>query len=186
MIAKEGKHAANKEEQIMNEIEKDIKNDLDENIKTEEVQQVSPLQELQEKYDKLEDIYKRHVAEFDNYQKRSEKERINLYNDVKADVFEEILPVVDNLEKALETETTDEKFKEGIALIYNQMKKALEDNGVEEIPAEIGMDFDPSSHEAVQSVEDKELGEGKIKQVYRKGYKIGTKILRHSMVVVSI
>ena len=140
---------------------------------------------LQKKYDEVDDKYKRELAEFDNYKKRSDKERDFLYGSVKADVFTALLPTVDDLEKAIITETQDEKYKDGIKMILNQFKNVLMANGVEEIKAEPGDKFDPQYHEAVSLVQDPNFGEKEIKEVYRKGYKIGMKILRHSMVVVA-
>ena len=135
-------------------------------------------------YEELEDRYKRILAEFENYKKRSSKERENLYKSILADVVEVVLPVVDNLENALKIETKDENYKQGIELIQKQLKDVLASKGVEEIKA-VGETFDPELHEAVSSIQDDNLGEKEIASEYRKGYKIGTKVIRHSMVVVA-
>jgi len=135
----------------------------------------------------LEDItdrYKRVLAEFENFKKRSNKEREGLYNSVLSDVIEAILPVIDNLENAANAETKDESYKQGIELVLKQLKEVLKSKGVQEIPA-IGETFDPGLHEAVSSIQDETKGEKEIIQEYRKGYKIGTKVIRHSMVVVA-
>ena len=116
--------------------------------------------------------------------KRSSKERDNLYNSILADVVEVILPILDNLENAAKVETKDENYKQGVELVLKQFKDVLKSKGVEEIKTE-GETFDPSLHEAVSSIQDENLGEKEIAQEYRKGYKIGDKVIRHSMVVVA-
>lgn len=136
--------------------------------------------ELEEKEDRI----KRLMAEFENFKKRSDKERTNLYSSVMGDVVTALLPVVDNLEKASQVETKDEQYKSGIQMVLTQFKEVLKNNGVTEIEA-VGKKFDPSIHEAVSLVEDKSLGEKEIKEEYRKGYMIGDKVLRHSLVVVA-
>ncbi len=137
-----------------------------------------------EQYDELDDRYKRVLAEFENFKKRSLKEREGLYNSVLADIILGMLPAMDNLENAMKAECKDENYKQGIELVYKQFKDFLEKNGVQEIPA-IGETFDPSVHEAVSSVQDDTKGSQEIVQEYRKGYKIGTRVIRHSMVVVA-
>ena len=141
-------------------------------------------QELQIKYDELDDRYKRVLAEFENFKKRSQKERESLYNSVLGDIITGILPIIDNLENAVKAECKDEKYKQGVELVEKQIKEFLTKHNVEEIPA-IGQIFDPSVHEAVSSVQDENKQSQEIVQEYRKGYKLGSKILRHSMVVVN-
>lgn len=135
-------------------------------------------------YDELDDRYKRILAEFENFKKRSGKERDGLYNSILSDVVEVILPVLDNLENAVKIETQDEEYKKGIELVLKQFQEVLATKGVEEIKA-VGETFDPELHEAVSSVQDESLGEKEIAQEYRKGYKIGNRVIRHSMVVVA-
>lgn len=137
--------------------------------------------------DELEDIKDRHtrlIAEFDNLKKRSAKERENLYGSIMGDVISSLLPVMDNLEKATEAESKDEEYKKGIELVLKQFKDVFSANGVTEIEA-VGQPFDPSIHEAVSSIQDENLGEKIVAQEYRKGYKIGNRVIRHSMVVVA-
>ena len=136
--------------------------------------------EMEEK----DDRYKRIMAEFENYKKRSAKERDQLYNSIMGDIMTGILPVLDNLEKAVQVETKDTGYKQGVELVYKQLQDLLKANGVEEIEA-VGKTFDPELHEAVSSVIDENLGEKEIKEDYRKGYKIGDRVIRHSMVVVA-
>lgn len=161
---------------------KEEKEELKDNKKEEnkKVKEVVPKAD----YDELEDRYKRILAEFENFKKRSSKERDGLYNSILSDVIEVILPVVDNLENASKVETQDESYKQGVELVLKQFKDVLASKGVEEIKA-IGETFDPSLHEAVGSIQDENLGEKEIAQEYRKGYKIGSRVIRHSMVVVA-
>lgn len=135
-------------------------------------------------YEELDDRYKRILAEFENFKKRSGKEREGLYNSILGDVVEVILPVVDNLENAAKVETSDENYKQGVELVLKQFKDVLAAKGVQEIKA-LGETFDPELHEAVSSIQDDNLGEKEIAQEYRKGYKIGNRVIRHSMVVVA-
>ncbi len=171
----------NKKEEKMNNIQEDTPKETKENKK-----EVSEKKEmvLKEEYDDLNDHYKRILAEFDNFKKRSQKEKESLYTSVLSDVIEVILPVVDNLENALKAETKDEDYKQGIELVLKQFKDVLKSKGVEEIPA-VGETFDPEIHDAVSMIQDENLGEKVIAQEYRKGYKIGNKVIRHSMVVVA-
>ena len=134
--------------------------------------------------DETDDRLKRVAAEFDNYKKRSAKEKETMYNSLLADIVSKFLPVVDNLEKALEAKTEDENYKQGVELVLRQFKDVLTASGVKEIET-VGKTFDPELHEAVSSVVDEKLGEKEIKQEYRKGYMIGNKVIRHSMVIVA-
>ena len=136
--------------------------------------------ELEEKDDRL----KRLMAEFDNFKKRSSKEREGLYNSLVSDIFTSLLPVIDNLEKAVKVETKDSNYKQGVEMALKQFKDVLTANGVKEIDT-IGKTFDPELHEAVGSVVDENLGEKEIKEEYRKGYIIDGKVIRHSLVVVA-
>ena len=158
----------------------------DENNKTEEKkeEEVKVVDKKQEEIDELTDRYKRLFAEFENYKKRNAKERENLYNSILSDVIEKLLPVVDNLENAANAKTEDENYKKGVELVLKQFTEVLTNVGVTEIKA-LGETFDPELHEAVSSVVDEDLGEKEIKEVYRKGYKAGSKVIRHSMVVVA-
>lgn len=142
------------------------------------------LQEKQQELDELTDRYKRILAEFENHKKRSQKEREGLYNSILGDIIEAILPILDNLENAAKVETSDENYKKGIELVLKQFQDVLKSKGIEEIKA-LGETFDPELHEAVSSIQDDSKGEKEIVQEYRKGYKIGSKVIRHSMVVVA-
>ncbi len=174
-------------ENLENDVEKEVnkaeRNEAKKNDSKEEKnknKEVVPKQD----YDELDDRYKRILAEFENFKKRSAKEREGLYNSILSDVIEAILPVVDNLENAAKVETKDESYKQGVELVLKQFKDVLTSKGIEEIKA-VGETFDPSLHEAVSSVQDDTKGEKEIVQEYRKGYKIGNRVIRHSMVVVA-
>lgn len=136
--------------------------------------------EIEDKDDRL----KRLMAEFDNFKKRSAKEREGLYNSLVSDIAISLLPVIDNLEKAVSVKTDDNNYKVGVELVLKQFKDVLKSNGINEIEA-VGKTFDPELHEAVSSVEDPDLGVQEIKEEYRKGYMIGNKVIRHSLVVVA-
>lgn len=137
--------------------------------------------------EELTDKYKRTFAEFDNFRKRSEKEKSAMYEVGAKDVIEKILPVVDNFErgfKAVSEEELATPFAEGMDKIYKQLLKTLEDLGVKEIEAE-GDEFDPSLHNAVMHVEDETLGENIVAEVLQKGYMYRDSVVRHSMVKVA-
>ena len=166
------------EEKNENLEENKIENEEKEVIKTDELSKTK--QELEETTDRL----KRIMAEFENYKKRSSKERESLYNSLLADIISSFLPIIDNLEKAVITKTEDEGYKQGVELVLKQFMDTFKSLGVETIET-VGKTFDPEIHEAVSSVQDEALGEKEIKEEFRKGYKIGTKVIRHSMVVVA-
>lgn len=161
-------------------LEKEQK-ETEQNKKAEENAELSKTeQELEETVDRL----KRVMAEFENYKKRNTKERELLYNSLLADIISSFLPVLDNLEKAATAQTEDENMKQGIELLVKQVQDVFKKFGVETIET-VGKSFDPEIHEAVSSVEDETLGEKIVKEEFRKGYKIGTKVIRHAMVIVA-
>ena len=162
------------------------KNKKENKEKTEEKQEKKDciIDPKQQDLDELNDRYKRVLAEFENFKKRSSKERETLYNSILADIVEVFLPIVDNLENALKTETQDVEYKKGVELVLKQFKDILKSKGVEEIPA-VGETFDPTLHEAVSSIQAPDKNAQEIVEEYRKGYKIGNKVIRHSMVVVA-
>ena len=178
---KEAKEKGIKTEQTKNE--KSEKTESATNCPNEKNEKTE-LQLKQIELDELNDRYKRVFAEFENYKKRTQKEKESLYNSVLGDIIINILPIIDNLQMAANAECKDENYKKGIELVEKQFKEFLAKNKVEEIPT-IGEQFDPSLHEAVSSVQDDTKQSQEIVQEYRKGYKIGSKVLRHSMVVVN-
>lgn len=131
----------------------------------------------------LKDKLLRNMAEFDNYRKRTAKERLDVAADVTAKNLTEFLPVIDNLERALATECSDPNYKKGIELIYESFLTALTNMGVEAIVSD-GEQFNPAYHQAVQQVEDDSKEPGTVATTFMKGYKIGEKVLRFAMVTV--
>ena len=174
----------NQNEDIQSEKQQNENMKYENEPKTEEEILKAKIEEQKQELDDREDRIKRLMAEFENFKKRSDKERTNMYNSVMGDVVIKLLPVLDNLEKAVESTTQDEQYKNGIELVMKQFKEVLESNGVKAIDA-VGKPFDPSLHEAVSLVEDSSLGAKIVKEEYRKGYMIGDRVLRHSMVVVA-
>ena len=137
--------------------------------------------------EELQDRLKRQMAEFDNFRKRTEKEKAAMYEIGAKDIIEKILPVLDNFERGLAAVPEDEKgssFAEGIEKIFKQFVKTLEDAGVESIEA-VGKQFDPNLHNAVMHVEDEKYGENEIAMELQKGYKYRGSVVRHSMVQVA-
>jgi molecular chaperone GrpE len=137
-----------------------------------------------QKTDEYFEHLKRNMAEFDNFKKRMSKEKDNLYISVTSDIIEDLLPIIDNFEQAIEAECTDTKFKDGVIMIYNQIKESLEKQGLEIIP-DLGTTFDPNLHEAVMHEENEQYGEKEVIEVFRKGYRLADKVIRHSMVKVA-
>ena len=130
------------------------------------------------------DRYLRLAAEYDNYRKRSSKERENIYQDVRADTVTKFLPVYDNLARALGQATCDEAYRKGVEMIMSQLQDILNRLGVTEIEA-LGQKFDPALHNAVMHEEDETKGEGEIVQELQKGFKMGDKVIRFAMVKVA-
>ena len=155
-----------------------------EELKQENCVEDNELNSVKSELEETTDRLKRLMAEFDNFKKRSAKEREGLYNSLLSDIVGSFLPVVDNLEKAVNSNTEDEGYKQGVELVLKQFMDVLSYLGVKEIEG-VGSTFNPEYHEAVSLVQDETLGEKEIKEVFRKGYKIGEKVIRHSMVVVA-
>ncbi len=139
---------------------------------------------LEEEKAALNDRYLRVCAEYDNFRRRSQKEKDNLYGDVKAATVTQFLPVYDNLERALKQGTEDEAYRKGVEMIMTQFNTTLEKLGVTPIEC-LGEKFDPALHNAVMHVEDEEKGENEIVEVFQKGFKLGDKVIRFAMVKVA-
>ena len=154
------------------------------NEQQEVKEEPSAEEKLIKELDEQKDKYMRLAAEYDNFRKRSAKERLDISAATVGDTIKEILPVFDNFERALNTETTDEKYKSGVEMIFNQFGETLKKLGVEIIDP-LGETFDPNIANAVNQIEDDNLGENEVAQVFQKGYKIGDKIIRYAMVVVA-
>lgn len=166
-----------------------------ESVKSEEAvseeTEENPVEALEAKVKALEDAaaadkdkYLRLLAEYDNFRKRSVKERLDASADATAKAALEVISVIDNFERAMAAECSDEGYKKGVEMIYGQFTEVIKKLGVEEIDA-LGKEFDPNLHNAVSQVEDENFGENTVSQVYQKGYKLGDKVIRCAMVVVA-
>lgn len=142
------------------------------------------LNEQKKKADEYFDHLKRNMAEFDNFKKRVLKEKESMYSTITSDVISDLLPIIDNFEKAINATTTDESYKNGMLMIYNQLNDTLKKFGLIEIDA-LNKTFDPNFHEAVIHIEDDKYSEKEVVEVFRKGYKLGEKVIRHAMVKVA-
>jgi len=170
-----------KKEKEMNEtpVEETAEETVQETV--EAAPEVNP---WEEKYNAERDAHLRVAAEFDNFRKRTVKEKEASYGNGKADAVAKILPIYDNLERALNQETADTAYKKGVELTMNELVRIFTSLGVE-IFGNVGDAFDPNLHNAVMHIESEELEENTISQVFQKGFKIGDKIVRFAMVQVA-
>lgn len=183
-----------KNEKNENLQQEEVKAEVTEEIKTgEAAEQNSPEATTEEKPDEVieekkeapaDDKYLRLLAEYDNFRKRSRKEKDNLYTDIKAETVKKFLPVYDNLVRALAQHTDDEAYYKGVEMIMTQFNKTMEQLGVTEIEAE-GKTFDPNLHNAVFHCEDETKGDSEIVEVFEKGFKLGDKVIRFATVKVA-
>ncbi len=143
--------------------------------------------QIEELTAQLEDLRKRNLAEFENFRKRSEKEKSTMFDMGAKSVIEKLLPIIDNFERGfagVSEEQMSDPFVSGMDMVYKQMQKALADMGVEPIEA-VGKPFDPNLHNAVMHIEDENLGENTVAQEFQKGYSYHGAVVRHSMVQVA-
>lgn len=163
--------SADKKKKDKKESKKDKKND--------------EIKQLQEKLESQKESYMRLAAEYDNYRKRTANEKLSIYDDATAKAVEELLPVADSMQMALQSlADAPDEVKKGIELVNQQLEKSFEKLKITSF-GEVGDDFDPQLHNAVSKVENEELGENQIASVFQKGYKIGDKVIRHAMVQVA-
>ena len=155
--------------------------ELIEETPAEETPEVNP---FEEKYNAERDAHLRLAAEYDNYRKRTMKEKESSYLNGKSDAVAKLLPVYDNLERALNQPTEDTAYKKGVEMTMNELVKIFTTLGVE-IFGNVGEQFDPNLHNAVMHIESDELGENTIASVFQKGFKIGEKVVRFAMVQVA-
>ena len=155
-----------------------------EETKSEEPKAEDPKPDPTAEYAALNDKYLRLCAEYDNFRKRSQKEKDSLYADIKAETLKKFLPVYDNLVRALDQSTEDEAYRRGVEMIMTQFNTTMEKLGVTEIES-LGQKFDPAFHNAVMHVEDAEKGENEIVEVFQKGFLMGDKVIRFAMVKVA-
>lgn len=152
----------------------------------EEVTEETPqeVNEFEQKWQDVNEKYLRTLAEYDNYRKRTIKEKESIYPEAKATVVEKFLPIIDNFQRAIDSAENKDAFYEGVVMLKKQMDEVFTALGVEEIKA-VGEKFNPELHNAVMHVEDEEAGENVIVEEFQKGYKIGDRVIRHSMVKVA-
>ena len=176
MPKKDKKEKENVTEEVMEETAQ-----VQEEVPAEEVPEVNP---FEEKYNAEHDAHLRLAAEYDNFRKRTIKEKEASYGNGKADAVAKMLPVYDNLERALNQETADAAFKKGVEMTMAELVKIFTALGVE-IFGNVGDQFDPNLHNAVMHIENEDLGENSISAVFQKGFKIGDKVVRFAMVQVA-
>ena len=165
----------------------EVEEEISENTGSDDLSMIRNLKEenkkLSNELETLKDRLLRLTAEYDNYRKRTAKEKEGIYTDACTDVLKEMLPVADNLERALAVDGNVEDLKKGVEMTIKGLLNSLEKLGVEEIDTTNG--FDPNVHQAISVVEDANLNSNDVAQVYQKGYKKGEKVIRYSMVTVA-
>ena len=194
MAKQKKENACEKEEQKLSEEQteestaeskQDEKKEKKDSKKTEKNTAESETEKLQKELAASKEAHIRTLAEYDNYRKRSTKEKQAAYGDAKADCIKELLPMMDNFERAIAAEATDvEGFKKGVEMIFKNFGDVLSKLGVEAF-GEKGEKFDPNIHNGVMHIEDEELPENSVAEVFSKGYKLGDRILRPAMVKVA-
>ncbi len=168
-------------------LNEEVVEETTENLKTEETEEAEPVETIEkDKYDELYDKHLRLMAEYDNFKKRTQKEKEELFGFAASDTIEKLLPVIDNLERAIESIKEEEKntFSDGVEMVLRQLLEIFDKMGVSEIEA-VGKEFDPNLHNAVMHIEDSEAGANMIVEQFMKGYKYKDKVIRYSMVKVA-
>ena len=166
--------------------EQELQQEEKQEVEVQETQEAAPAEvnPFEEKYNAEHDSYLRLAADYDNFRKRTTKEKEQSYSNGRADAVAKLLPVYDNLERALNQPTQDEAYKKGVEMTMTGLKEVLTKLGIEEIPA-LGETFDPNFHNAVMHVEDESAGENTIVDVFQAGFKSGDKVIRFAMVKVA-
>jgi molecular chaperone GrpE len=159
-------------------------NDQDPQQQQQDESQPDPLEELRRERDALQDRLLRTAAEFDNYRKRMDRDRRDLADHAAGEAIKDLLPIIDNLERALQASAQDDPLRKGVELIHKQMLEMLRKRGVTPIEA-LGADFDPNVHEAVTHEESDQHREGEVMEELQRGYKVGERLLRPAMVKVA-
>lgn len=149
-----------------------------------EEQKPSELEQAKTALAQEHDQYLRLAAEYDNFRKRTQREKDNIYQDAVADTAKKLLPVYDNLERALKNETTDEAYKRGVEMTMNELTKIFDGLNIKPFGA-AGEPFDPQRHNAVMHMEDETLGENTVAEVFQTGFALGEKVIRFAMVKVA-
>ncbi len=181
---KEANQECNNEQEILNEAEPEVNEEV-ETLEEAQQEEVTKEAEAEAKMAQMKDQLLRTMAEFDNYRKRTTKEKEQIFNRGMSYVVEAILPVIDNFERALSAaKDRDDNFVKGVEMTYNQMLSALKNLGVEQMDS-LGQTFDPHFHDAMQHVEDEQYGENEIVEVFQKGYMLNDQVIRPSLVKVA-
>ena len=169
-----------------NQVQEPVEEILEEEVQAEEAAQTSrsEVDVLKEQLAQQEDKYLRLAAEYENYRRRTSKEKEAIWSEAKGSAATSFLPVYDNLERALKQETADEAYKKGVEMTMNQLKTVLEKLGITEIDA-LGQTFDPNLHNAVMHIDDESLGENEVAEVFQAGFRLGEKVIRFAMVKVA-
>ena len=174
--------AKNKKEEVKEEVQEEVTAQESEKVESSEEKQ--KIEELEVQIQELKDSKLRIAAEYDNFRKRSAREKESLYGEASMATTAKFLPVLDNLERAVKQETTDEAYKKGVEMTLTQMYAILEKLDVKEIPA-LGEQFDPALHNAVLHIEDESIDENTIVEVFEKGFMMGERVIRHATVKVA-
>lgn len=176
----------NTEEKIEDVTEENIPETSDEDDAVAEYNDTATkIAELEEALDEANKKYLRLLAEYDNYRKRTAKEKAEIYGNATAKCIEDLLPVIDSFERSLEVECSDENFKNGMAMIFGQLKNFLEKMNVTAIDA-LGEEFNPNIHNAISQQDGTDYASNHVCTVFQKGYKIGDKLIRPAMVAVAV
>lgn len=168
----------NIEEAAAEQTEQEVQTEQPEETESNEADKVA------EELSAVKEQLVRTMAEYDNFRKRSQREKDALRADIIVNVTSKFLPVMDNLERALNADCTDENYKSGVQMIYDSFMETLKNLGVEEIESD-GADFSPNLHQAVQKIQSETVESGKVAQTFAKGYKIGDKVIRFAVVAVA-
>ena len=180
----EANHDMN-EQEILNEVEPEVQEETELQEDVQQPEETSKEDEAEAKVAQMKDQLLRTMAEFDNYRKRTTKEKEQIFNRGVSYVVEAILPVIDNFERALAAaKDRDDNFVKGVEMTYQQMLSALKNLGVEQMDS-IGQTFDPHFHDAMQHIEDEKYGENEIVEVFQKGYMLNDQVIRPSLVKVA-
>ncbi len=163
---------------------KTTKETVEETVEKKEEETAVEVNEFEQKWQDVNEKYLRTLAEYDNYRKRTIKEKESIYPEAKATVVEKFLPVMDNFQRAIDSAENKDAFYDGVVMLKKQMDDVFTSLGVEEIKA-VGEPFNPDFHNAVMHIDDEEAGENVVVEEFQKGYKIGERVIRHSMVKVA-
>lgn len=177
-MSKKKEHASEPAEEVREEAKEESK------VETEPAKEPTELEKAQQAQAQEHDQYLRLAAEYDNFRKRSQREKDAIYQNAVADTAKKFLPVYDNLQRALKNETADEAFKKGVEMTMTELTKIMEGVGIKPFGA-AGEPFDPEKHNAVMHVDDENLSENTVAEVFQTGFTLGDKVIRFAMVKVA-